>query len=906
MNVASLKPRHSSSHHRMGLADLRRILLLITLAMIAGAAPAGEQTRDSAVRATLDNGLRVVIVRDPLAPVVTVEENYLAGGDETPAGFPGMAHAQEHMAFRGCEGLSADQIAAIYAELGGRQNADTQQTITQYFVTVPAQDLEVALRLDSACMQDVEDSQEQWAEERGAIEQEVSRDLSNPTYKFVTRLNEDLFSGTPYAHDALGTRASFDATTAAMLKKFYGDWYAPNNAILLITGDVDPASALAKVKQLYGPIQRKPLPARPEIHLPPVKADSFTLDSNLPYELVFVAFRMPGTSSPDFAAVRILSDVIGSQRADLYGLVPLGKALGTEFGVAETYPKASVGFALAAVPAAADPAPITAEMKAILAGYAAKGVPAELVDAAKKGEIADAEFQRNSISDLAAVWSQALADEGRQSPDDLVEAMKKVTLADVNRVAKAYLSVDTAVVATLKPSASGAPVAGKGFGGAEVTTAAPTKPVALPAWAEASVKRLKVPEVPARPADMTLSNGLRLIVQTEKASPTVTVIGSVKHEPDLQTPPGQDGDDDVLAELFTYGTETRDRLAFQKALDDIAASETGGATFNLKVLKQDFAKGVELLADNELHPALPPDAFQIVRGQVAQIVAGTLASPQYRAHRALESALLPKNDPALREATPQSVSSVTLADIKSYYGKVFRSDMTTIAVIGDITPEEARPVFEKWFGGWKNTGAKPTVTLPAVPPNKPAAVNVPDPAQVQDSVELAQEVAMNRFDPDYYALQLGNNVLGGGFYATRLYRDLRQKTGYVYNVDNALRATETRAAYSVTYGCDPDNVSKARLLVERDLAAMRTTDVTAAELQQAKALLLRQITMSESSEDEVASGFVARALVGLPLDEPIRAAQRYYALSAQQVRAAFEKWIRPEAFVQVVRGPAPK
>ena len=355
---------------------IRPILLTLTALMIAVVAAPEEQARDSVVRATLENGLRVVIVRDPLAPVVTVEENYLAGGNETPAGFPGMAHAQEHMAFRGCAGLSADQIAAIYAQLGGSQNADTQQNITQYFVTVPAQDLEVALRLDSACMQDVQDSEEQWAEERGAIEQEVARDLSNPTYKFITRLNEDLFSGTPYAHDALGTKASFDATTGAMLKKFYQDWYAPNNAILVIAGDVDPAATLAKVKQLYGPIKRRPIPAHPEINLPPVKADSFTLDSNLPYELVFVAFRMPGTSSPDFAAARILSDVIGSQRADLYGLVPLGKALGTEFGLAETYPKASVGFALAAVPAGADPAPITAEMKTILAGYADKGVPA--------------------------------------------------------------------------------------------------------------------------------------------------------------------------------------------------------------------------------------------------------------------------------------------------------------------------------------------------------------------------------------------------------------------------------------------------------------------------------------------------------------------------------------------------
>ena len=867
---------------------------------------ADDDAPTKVVRATLGNGLRVVIVRDPLAPVATVEQNYLTGGQDTPPGFPGMAHAQEHMAFRGCAGISADQIAAVYAQLGGSSNADTQQNITQYFVTVPAQDIELALRLDAACMQDVEDSQEQWAEERGAIEQEVSRDLSNPTYKFITRLNEDLFSGTAYAHDALGTKASFDETTGAMLRKFYRDWYAPNNAILVITGDVDPAAVLTQVKQLYGSIKRHPVPAHPAINLPPVKAETFTLDSNLPYELVFVAFRMPGTSSPDFAAARILSDVAGSQRADLYGLVPQGKALGTEFGMAETYPKASVGYAVAAVPGGADPAPITAEIKKILSGYAGGGVPPELVEAARKGEIASAEFEQNSIPGLASSWSQALAGEGRNSPSDIVEAMKKVTVDDVNRAAKKYLTVESSIVATLKPSANGEAVAGAGFGGAEVTTAAPTKPVILPVWAEASVKSLKVPAAPPSATDMILSNGLRLIVRTENASPTITVVGSVRHEPDLETPAGKDGADEVLGELFSYGTETLDRLAFQKAVDDIAADESGGANFSLRVLKQYFSKGVELLADNEIHPALPPAALPVVRNQTAQIAAGTLASPGYRTSRALQAALVPKDDPTLREATPKSISALTLADVKDYYARVFRPDMTTIAVIGDITPDEARPVFERWFGGWKASGPKPAVELPVVPANKPAAFNVPDSTQVQDSVSLSEELGINRFHPDYYALQLGDRVLGGGFYATRLYRDLRQKAGYVYNVDNALRATETRATYSVTYGCDAENVSKARKLIEEELASMRSTNVTDAELQQAKALLLRQTTLSESSEQTVARGLVARALIGLPLDEPTRAAQRYYALTADEVRAAFGKWIRPGDFVQVVRGPAPK
>ena len=884
----------------------RRIPLLLTAIVLTTSAIHAADSAATVLRATLDNGLRVVIVRDPLAPVATIYENYLAGGQDTPAGFPGTAHAQEHMAFRGCKGLTGDQIAAIYAQLGGSSNADTQQNITQYFVTVPAQDLDVALRLDSSCMQDIEDSQEQWAAERGAIEQEVSRDLSNPTYKFITRLNEDLFSGTAYAHDALGTRPYFEATTGAMLRKFYDDWYAPNNAILVVTGDVDSQAVLARVKQLYGPIKRRAVPAHAAINLPPVKADTFTLDSNLPYVLVFVAFRMPGTSSPDFAAARILSDVVASQRAELYDLVPQGKALGTEFGLAETYPKASVGYALAAIPAGGDPAPITAAVRKILAGYADKGVPPALVEAAKKSEVANNTFEQNSIPGLAESWSEAVAGEGRTSPSEIVDAMNKVTIADVNRAAKKYLTVDTSIVAILKPSASGEPVAGSGFGGAEVTTAAPTKPVELPDWAEASVKSLKVPPPPPAASDIVLPNGLRLIVRTEKAIPTVTIVGSVKHEEDLQTPAGKEGAEGVLEELFSYGTETLDRLAFQKALDDIAADESAGSGFSIKILKQYLSRGVELLADNELHPALPAQAFPTVRDQAAELTAGNIASPGYRTERALQTALVPKGDPSLREATPKSISALTLADVKDYYAKVFRPDMTTVAVIGDVTPEEVRPVIEKYFGAWKAAGPKPQVTLPAVAPNGPSVVNVPDSAQVQDSVDLAEELPINRFSPDYYALQLGDHVLGGGFYATRLYRDVRQKAGYVYNIDNSLRASETRAVYSVTYGCDPENVSKARLLVEQELAAMRTTNVSDAELQQAKALLLRQTTLSESSEETVARGLVARALIGLPLDEPQRAAERYYALTADEIKAAFAKWIKPESLVQVVRGPAPK
>lgn len=889
---------------------VNRVCAFVATLAIAGSvatpARALEPAGAAVTRATLDNGLRVVIVRDPLAPVVSVYENYLVGANETPPEFPGMAHAQEHMAFRGCAGVSGDQISAIFAQLGGEGNADTQQTITQYFATVPAADLDVELSVDSACMRDIADTQAEWASERGAIEQEVASDLSNPSYKAFGRLSQDMFAGTPYAHDALGTRESFAKTTGATLKTFYKNWYAPNNAVLVIAGDVEPRAALELVKKLYGAIPSRPIATHPSVDLRPVHAESFDLDSDLPYTLVFTGYRLPGTADPDFAAARILADVLGSQRGDLFALGAQGKALQAGAQLSGTYPKASLGIVYAALPAKADAKAFDATLTGVVANYATNGVPADLVEAAKRTEIASNAYARNSIPDLASSWSEAIADEGRNSPDDDVDAIAKVTVADVNRVARTYLVATAAVTANLIPKPSGKAVASKGFGGGESLTSAPTKPVVLPAWAKTKLARLDVAPSRLAPSDETLSNGIRLIVQPETASDTVTLVGEIAHDDAVQAPRGKEGVDGVLGGLFSYGTTTLDRLAFQKALDDIAAQESAGIGFSLHVLKANFERGVELLADNELHPALPDDVFAIVRKQTADEIAGERQSPSYFAGRALSKALLPPNDPQLREATPESVTALAPSDVSAYLASVYRPDMTTIIVSGNVTPAEARGVIERYFGAWKATGAKPAIDLPAVPANRASAVVVPDASRVQDETQLVETLALKRTDPAYYALQLGDHVLGGGFYATRLYHDLRQVAGLVYDVSNRVAAGRTRATYSVSFGSDPPNVSKARALVERDLRAMQTTDVTPAELQQAKAILLRQLPLGEASVDGVVAALASRSLAGLPLDEAHRSATIYASLTAAQVRAAFKKYVRPSGFVQVVQGPQPR
>jgi zinc protease len=291
---------------------------------------------------------------------------------------------------------------------------------------------------------------------------------------------------------------------------------------------------------------------------------------------------------------------------------------------------------------------------------------------------------------------------------------------------------------------------------------------------------------------------------------------------------------------------------------------------------------------------------------VARVVTAQLKSPGYQMQRSLREALFPASDPSLRDATPESVRSLTLDDIKAYYRKAFRPDLTTIVVVGRVTPEAARTVIEKYFGGWKAEGPKPPIDLPRVPPNKAKTVAVPDESRVQNSVVLAQTIDITRSDPDYYALDLGSAVLGGSFYSTRLSIDLRKNAGLVYSVGADINSGRTRSNYFVQFASDPQNVSKAHQIIVQELKKMQDSPVTPDELQRVKALMLRQIPLGEASVGGIARGLAGRWDLDLPLDEPTKAAERYIALGPAEIQAAFKKWMRPEDLVRISQGPPPQ
>ncbi|TAM92103.1 insulinase family protein [bacterium] len=886
---------------------MRLLAFVLSLSLLAGAAPrpAHAAGDPSILRATLANGLRVLVVRDTLAPVVSTEVSYLVGSSDDPAAFPGMAHAQEHMLFRGTPNVSTDQLNTIATALGGDYNAFTRPTVTQFLFTVPASDLGVVLHIEADRMRDVLDAQSEWSDERGAIEQEVAMDESQPGSDFFNDVRAKVYAGTPYARDPVGTKASFDHLTGTELKRFYHTWYVPNNAVLVIAGDVDPAQTLAEVSSLFAGIPRRAVPARTAVRLVPVPRTVIRRVTTLPYPLAAVGYRLPGVNSKDYVASFLLQAVLNSERGALRSLTTRGLTIGSGFQADPALPESQLCYAVGAVAPGQDPWAMTERLESIMARYARDGIPADLFEATKRRVIADQQLSRNSITELASDWSDVLAVDKEPSVEHEVALLRGVSVADVNRLARTFFSPAHAIVGALTPTYR----AGTQSTEKPSETLLPQRPagnVALPSWAQPVITNFDVPQPSLSPTVSELPNGIRLIVRPETISHSVFVFGGIETEPPLQEPSGSDGVSAVLEGIFDYGTATVDRDHFQRRLEAIAAREDAGSSFSLQLTSDAFEQGVELLADNELHPRFDEASFRAAQRQAAGNVAASLSGSHVIALHDLDAKLLPAGDPALRQATPQSIAAVTLDQAKAYYAKAFRPDLTTIVVIGDISAPRARAVIEHAFGSWKATGPKPDLTYPSVPLNAPAQIKITPQTMQQDAVTLAELIGITRNDPARYALTLGNAVLGGGDagpLTSLLFRDLRMNAGLVYQVNTSLSIGRSRSRFEITYASSPQNAAQARTLVDRDLREMQRTPIPQRELELTKASLLRRTVVDASAEDAIAGGLLRRSIQGLPLDEPVIAAGHIKATTAEQIRDAFARWIRPAEFVQLTEGP---
>ncbi|MDB5028503.1 MAG: peptidase, partial [Candidatus Eremiobacteraeota bacterium] len=857
---------------RLGIAVLASMLALPYAAVAQVQAPPqapasaavqaqAPATSDGAVRATLANGMHVILLPDKLAPVATTMVAYGVGSNDDT--MPGIAHATEHMLFRGTPSLSGGQLADIAARMGAEYNAFTSDQFTLYYYKLPSAYADLALRIEADRMVNASIRAADWATERGAIEQEIRAKQSQPAYKIGTKLREVFFQGTPFATASGGTIPSFEKMSSDDIRAFYRAWYKPGNATLIVAGDIDPQHMLAEIHRQFDGVPAGEAPVRKPIDVPALASTSLESTIDFPIGFGVLAYRLPGSNAPDYAASRVLSAAFSSGRSAFSDLTADGKTLGV-LTLGNAFPELGASFLLAIPAKGGTPQSAQALVGGVVEEYRKTGIPDELIAAAKTRLLSEQAYAQSSISGLGFAWAEATVQQ-RVSPDAAYEAIAKVSADDVNRVLRTYFTPEhrLSIVITAKPSAStqkvdpSAAVEHVGF--------TPTVHDALPAWAQFALKApLRAPADGSGTLMRRLPNGLHFRVRREKVAPTVVVSGFVRTSPELYVPAGKDGLGIIVDGLLPWGTASYDRKAYQAQLDAIAATAQLGTSFALKVQSKDFERGMELLADGLLHPALAKDGFDVTKASVLQNVGVANSLPKTKAELAQRMALYAAGDPRRRDTTERTIAAITLEDAKKYYRFAYRPDVTALAVVGDVDPERAANAVRKYFGDWKAVGARPTFRYPRLkgPATKAQTVTVKSPASAQSEVTLKQVFAMNRGDDDYVPLLLANTILSGEGTGSLLFEELRTRRGFVYSVDSGFQVDSRGAEFSVSFASDPKNVGRANAAVIAMIKRLQSHPLSAVELQRAKALLLAQRVLPLDSYGGVADDMLSGARVG--------------------------------------------
>ena len=853
------------------------------------------------MQATLANGMHVVLLTNRLAPVVTTVLTYGVGSDDDT--MPGIAHAVEHMMFRGTKDVSAGQFAIMATRAGAEYNAETQNTATSYYFKMPSAYTGLALRLESDRMTGAVDREADWKTERGAIEQEVRAHESVPGAAIVAKMRHAFFGDTPYAEDGVGTVPSFEKMHASDIAAFYHAWYHPNNATLVVAGDIDAAKTLAEIHRDFDPIPSAALPAHKTYAVKPVSATTLH-DSvaELPVPIGAAIYRFPSLTSPDYAAGKVLAAVLQSGRGALVDLQVKGQILGA-ISVQGAY--RDVGMLMVAgigLPGST-PQSVQSALDGALGGYIKDGVPAELVDSAKLRLLSLQDYRQASISGLAFSWAGSLAVTG-DSPDAQYAQIQKVSVDDVNRVLRTYVVPQSAVSMLMEPKATNAAPHADRASTAENVQYTPDKEEALPSWAVAYFRApLRVPQSDRKIARYRLPNGLTLTVRPESFSPTVVIRGSIRNSPDLYEPRGKDGVSQIAEALLPWGTTTYDREQYQAQLDAIAANTDLGPSFETTVQAKNFDRAVQLLADGMLHPAFPAAAFTLIKNNTTRTLTAVEHQPQTQAAIARTNALYPPGDPRRRRATAATVAAITPDDVKHWYNFAYRPDLTTIAIVGDVKPQYAREVIQRYFGSWKATGKKPSFKYPVVKSGKTTSVTVTSPTSTHSEVTLTQVINVHRGNPDAIALELANTMLSDEGTGSMLFRDLRTDRGYVYEVDSSMDIGRSSSTFSIDFSSDAKNVSRAQAAAVAAIRRLQLKPVPDIELQRAKALLLAQRVLPLDSYSGIAGDILDTAKSGISAEDEDLFWLRLLTTTPAQVRDAMRRWIRPTSFSRVITAP---
>ena len=884
------------------------------------AAPVAELVSEVNIpwtRFTLDNGLTVIVHEDRKAPVVAVSVWYNVGSKDEPAGSTGFAHLFEHLMFGGSENAPGSYLGRMRNLGPSNLNGTTWFDRTNYFQTVPTPALEQALFLESDRMGYLlgEVGQEVLDLQRGVVQNEKRQGDNQPYGLFEYAQLEALFpEGHPYRHSTIGSMADLDAASLETVRNWFRDKYGPNNAVVVLSGDIDEATARPLMEHYFGKIARGPVNTPAQAVVPTLAAPIVaTMNDRVANTRLTRSWAVPGMLSDDAVPLSVAASVLGglaSSRLDNQLVRGEQTAVSVTSSMSDFHRVGIFDIAVDVKPGQ-DAAEVGRRLDAIVADFIANGPTEEEVARVAtryvSGRIQSLEQVNGKANVLAEGqlyagdpdhYKEELAQYASVTPAQVTEAMQRWLTRPVFDMTIAPGEREAYVEAAAAPS------------GAEPAPAAEIQRVPRDPMPEiGQVPDLEFPAVERT----TLSNGLQVVYAQVDTVP-VTRVGIDFDAGYAADRPDRLGAQAMMLDLLDEGTTTRDANQLAEEEERLGASINVGASMDrtsadLSVVTANLAPSLTLLADVVRNPAFSPSEVERIRASRLSGLASERTSPGAIAARVLPPLIYGADSPYGRSFTGSgdeaTLTALTRADLVAEHDTWVRPDNATIFVVSDLPLSEVTPQLEAAFGDWRPPSiGKGTKSFAATVPSTTSRIVLIDRPQSPQSLIYGGAVLPVSGTDDLLALNAANVTLGGDF-LSRINADLRETKGWSYGVRGGVNAFQQRVPYIINAPVQANRTGDAiaALITQYD-RFLEADGVTPQELERTINGNTRSLAGGFETSAQIMGALRSNALFNRPDDYQTTLASRTRALTAAQLDAEAREVIKPDQFVWVVVGDA--
>lgn len=869
---------------------------------------------------TLANGLKVYASRDPATPNVTVQVWYGVGSKDDPDGRSGFAHLFEHLMFKATRNMPAEQFDRMTEDVGGFNNAATADDYTTYYEVVPANHLERLLWAEADRMSTLVVDDATFRSERDVVKEEFrQRVLASPYGRLMQLyLPQASYTTHPYKRPGIGSIEDLDAATVDDVRAFHRTHYRPDNAALIVVGNFDEAGLNAWVDRWFGGLTNPPEP-RPQVTIKePARTRAGVFEGygpNVPLPAVILSWQGPAASDRDAPALKVLDAILSSGKSSrLYNSLVYDKQIAAEAFSNANLPHDAGLFMVGALMASGHSldegeAALLAEVRRL---RDAMPTPSELSEA-RNELLASALRERETIDGRASAIGYALRVEG--DPDAVntqLADLQAVTAADVQRVARTYLAEDRRMTIRYRAEADRPagqvaasppppPKRATTYDGPVFTLAAPADRQPPPPIGE------PVQPVLPKPAEKTLSNGLRVIVARSSDLPLVTADLTVRIGA-WADPPGLGGAAAMMAGMLTEGTRTRSAKAIASQTESLGAvlSAAGGrdsSSVTLTVMPDKLAAGMTIMADVARNPGFAPEELERQREQALDGLRVAYEDPSQLAGFAAAPVLFGGTAFGhVRQGTPASIARLKPTDLRALHARGFRPDNAILVLTGDISAEAGFAAAEQAFGDWVRPRSPP-LTPPVITPRaRPRSVVIDLPGTGQASVDVLAP-AIARADADYYPGIVAVSVLGGG-YSSRLSQEIRIKRGLSYGAFAGLTTSLSTGSFRASAQTKNDSAGQVVDLIGIELTRLANDPVGPDELKARKSTLVGDYGRALATSSGLADILGDYALYGVPLEELSLYTGKVEAVSPSAVQAFARRVLDPARTSMIIAGDA--